>query len=75
MQDVKVVKAGTHGFFDVFTGLGWLNHVRIRMVRGETLVIPERYNMPIDVQQQVKKLIREGKTKFSNFRRTINGTL
>lgn len=27
---MKILKAGTYGFFDVFTGSGWQNHTRVR---------------------------------------------
>jgi len=67
-MSIKVVKVGTHGFFDVFIGDGWLNHVRIRMVKGNTLVIPDRYNMPDEVKRSVISTIRAGKTAFSSWK-------
>lgn len=27
---MKILKAGTYGFFDVFSGMGWKNHTRVR---------------------------------------------
>lgn len=27
---MKILKAGTRGFYDVFTGLGWTGHTRVR---------------------------------------------
>ena len=26
----KILKAGTFGYYDVFTGMGWKNHTRVR---------------------------------------------
>jgi hypothetical protein len=68
MSNTKVVKCGTHGYFDVFTGNGWKNWVRIRMVKGNTLLIPIRYNIPDTLKQEVISLIQQGKTKFTNFK-------
>ena len=65
MTNIKVVKV-SHGFFDVFYDDGWLNHVRVRMTRGDSLIIPDRFNIIEEDKKTITKLIKQGKTKFSN---------
>lgn len=66
MSDIKVVKVGTHGFYDVFTGMGWRNHIRVRMIKGDVLVLPEGRQMIKETQQIVKVAIKNNHTKFVN---------
>lgn len=68
MNVIKVVKCGTHGFFDVFQGDGFKNWVRVRMIKGDILLVPDRYNMPDTIKKEVISLIKQGKTKFTNFK-------
>lgn len=32
---MKIIKAGTHGHYDVFSGTGWKNHTRVRWLKKE----------------------------------------
>jgi hypothetical protein len=68
MSNTKVVKCGTHGYFDVFQGIGWKNWVRVRVIQGNKLIVPDRYNMDTGLKQEVVSLIRQGQTKFTNFK-------
>lgn len=68
MNSLKVVKVGTHGFYDVFTGNGWYNHIRIRMVKGNILVLPEKARLTDEIKQQIISLVKQGRTKFSNYK-------
>jgi hypothetical protein len=65
-QDVKVVKVGTHGYYDVFMGMGWTHHVRVRMVKGDNIVVPEGKALSPSTTERVKQAIKKGQTKFVN---------
>lgn len=65
-MSIKVVKAGTHGYYDVFTGNGWRNHTRIRVVKKDTIVLPEGKLFSVDSIDAIKIAIKNGTTKFVN---------
>jgi len=63
MSHIKVVKAGTHGFYDVFFNDGWKEHTRVRVVKGRVVVISEKWKKHTP---EIEGLIKKGLTKMVN---------
>jgi len=35
---MKILKAGTYGYYDIFVGDGWENHTRVQLKKNKQLV-------------------------------------
>ena len=59
---MKILKAGTFGYFDVFTGMGWEGHTRVRYNKkvGQLQFVSGKHlskNAVKVVQETVKELV------------------
>lgn len=71
-KGLKVVKRGTHGYYDVFIGDGWKNHRLVRRIKGNEIVVIEG-TLSNELVEAVKSAIVKGEVNFVNKRGEHNG--
>lgn len=65
LDTMKVMKHGTHGYWDVFYGDGWYNQFRVRYIKKtDTLVYKKRVGHRLfsaQAKEKIKALIKQYK--------------